>query len=333
MHDNDLPPAADPGSATAGIAPGRPWPRHLLRAVALALLCGAVQALLPRYALGSLVLPALSVVLGIAVAAAMSRGRWTLPGALAGVLAADLAGGLAPGMALADAAVLGVQAALAGWLMRHAEDRALLHLDSWPRLRRFVLLAAPAAALVGVAASLWLPLGPEGAAAGTRALLAGAVGRFVADTAGIVVTAPLLLAWLGRPTAVWRPRRRLVALPLLLLVAVMLPGVDQVARRDEARLQNRFAREAELRRVRVQQLLADPLDAVTAMRGVLDAAGSVPPTALFDRQAAAWTQRLPGLQALGWLEPAAPDAPPGRAGERAADRPGDTTAPPADRSA
>lgn len=305
MQDHDLP--LDAGSATASAGGPRRWPRHVLRALALALLCGAVQALLPRYTLGGLALAPLSVVLGIAVAAAMSRGRWALPGALVGVLLAEWTTGHPPAAAAAAAAVLGLQAALAGWLMRHADDPGLLQLDSWPRLRRFVLVAAPAAALLGVLAGAWLPGSPDPAAAGLRALLAGAVGRFVADAAGIVVTAPVLLAWLGRPTGLWRPRRRLVALPLLLLTAVMLPGIDQVARRDELRLQNRFSREAELRRVRVQQLLSDPLDAASAMRGVLAAAGAQAPTALFNRQAEAWAARLPGLQALGWLEAPAAD--------------------------
>jgi hypothetical protein len=55
--------------------------RAALRALALALLCGVLQWGLPPYALGSSTLAPLSIVLGMAVAAAMSRGRWTVPGA------------------------------------------------------------------------------------------------------------------------------------------------------------------------------------------------------------------------------------------------------------
>jgi PAS domain S-box-containing protein len=280
------------------------WPRTVLRSVALALLCGVLQALLPSYTLGTLMLPPLSVVLGVTVAAAMSRGRWTVPAALAGVLAANLLTGATPQAALAGATVLGLQALLAGWLMRHAPDADLLQLDTAPRLQRFVLLAAPAAALLGVLAGMLAQWGVDAAAAVplSRPQLAGAVGRFVADAAGIIVVAPVLLCWLARPQEAWRPRRRLVALPLLAVMVVMLPGFDQVARRDETRLQVRFDREASLRQLRVQKLLGDPLNTVLALRGVLAAGGGALDVALFDQLSDGWMQRTPGLHATGWLE-------------------------------
>ena len=299
-------------------AGGTSWQRHTVRAASLALLCAAMQALLPTYTLGAATLAPLSVVLGVVVAAAMARGRQTVPAALAGVLLADLAWRGTPlPLALAGALVLGLQAALTGWLMRHADDPELLQLDTWPRLKRFVLVAAPAAALLGVAGGMLAQWALDAAAALplARPQLAGAVGRFIADTAGIVVTAPVLLCWLARPPEPWRPRRRLLALPLLLLVAAMLPGFDQVAQRDELRLQARFDREASLRRVRVQQLLAAPMDAVLTLRGVLAAGGQTSgqaqpqgqtqgqtqDMALFNQLSSGWMARIPGLRATGWL--------------------------------
>ena len=302
----------------------RPWWRHATRALALALLCAALQTLLPAYTLGTAVLTPLSVVLGVVVAAALARGLWTVPAALAGVLAADLGlRGQALQPALLAAAVLALQAMLAAWLMRPTADAELLQLDTWPRLKRFVLVAAPAAALVGAVAVTsglggamlaGLPGDGGGAArALSRPQLAAALGRFLADASGIIVTAPVLLCWLARPAAPWRSRRRLVALPLLLLVAAMLPGVDQVARRDEQRLLVQFDREANLRRVRVQQLLATPMDAVLTLRGVLAAGRDSPDIALFDQLSTGWMGRIPSLRATGWMEHR-PDAA-GRPGE------------------
>jgi len=295
-HAQAMPRPADEPASAAHIA---------IRSLALALLCAALQAGLPGYTLGTAVLSPLSVVLGVAAAAAMARGRWTVPAALAGVLAADLGvHGMPLPQALLATAVLGLQAGLVGWLMRHARDTELLQLDTWPRLRRFVLVAAPAAAALGVVGGMLAVWLQDVAAALplARPQLAGAVGRFIADAAGIIVTAPVLLCWLARPAAPWRPRRRLVALPLLLVVAVLLPGFDQVARRDELRLQVQFDREANLRRVRVQQLLAAPMDAVLTLRGVLAVGGSAQDTALFDQLSAGWMARIAGLQATGWLE-------------------------------
>ena len=324
-------PAAPAAPTTAATPPAASrWPRAWLRALLLALLCGGLQALLPTYTLGSAALAPLSVVLGVAVAAAMSRGRWTVPSALAGVLLAELAGGSAPQPALIEAAVLGLQAITAGWLMRHSADPDLLRLDDAPRLRRFVLVAAPAAAGVGVLAGLLAQWGADAAAALplARPQLASAVGRFIADGAGIVVTAPVLLCWLARPPAPWRPRRRLVALPLVLLVAVMLPGFDQVARRDELRLQTTFDRDANARRLRMQQSLTDPVDAVLALRGVLAAGGDALPPGLFGQLATGWMERVPGLQAIGWIDrvaasPASGSAASAQAGSTLRADPGD----------
>ncbi len=283
--------------------PAQPLSRAVLRAVALALLCGLLQALLPRYTLGAVALAPLSVVLGVAVAAAMSRGRWTVPAALAGVALGDLASGSGGHVALVDAGVLGLQAMTAGWLMRHAPDPDLLQLDTAARLRRFVLVAAPAAAAVGVLAAMLAQWGVDAAAALPLAppQLAGAVGRFIADTAGVVVTAPVLLCWLAQPQAPWRPRRRPVALPLVLLVLVMLPGFNQVARRDEQRLQGAFDRDATARRLRISQLLTDPVDAAVALRGVIAAGGDGLPPSVFNALASGWTARVPGLRSVAWL--------------------------------
>ncbi len=297
--------AAFTANANATAAPWHNY-RGVLRALALALLCGLLQALLPRHMLGAAALAPLSVVLGVAVAvaAALSRGHWTVPAAMVGVLAADLLTGSALPVAGANAAVLGLQTLTASALMRSASDPDRLQLDTADRLRRFVLVAAPAAAAVGVVGGLLAQWGLDGAASLplSRLQLAAAVVRFIADLGGVVVTAPVLLCWLAPAQAPWRPRRRQVALPLVLLALVMLPGLAEVARRDELRLQGSFERDAQARRLRIQQLLADPVDATLALRDVLTAAGGTLPLALFDRLSAGWMARVAGLQTLGWLE-------------------------------
>jgi hypothetical protein len=184
------------------------WRRHAARLLALALLCALLHALLPAYTLGTALLPPLSVVLGVAAAAAVARGPFTVPAAVAGVLAADIGlRGMAWPPALAAALLLGLQALVVTWPLRRQADADLLQFDTWPRLKRLVLEAAPLAAAVGTVGALLLQIGTDPGSAFGRPQLAGMVGRFIADVAGIVVTLPVLLCWLGRPATAWWPCR------------------------------------------------------------------------------------------------------------------------------
>jgi PAS domain S-box-containing protein len=226
-----------------------------------------------------------------------------MPAALVGVLAADIGlRGIALQPALASALLLTAQALVATWILNSRSDADLQQFDTWPRLKRLVLMAAPLAALVGVTGVLLLQIVSNPTAPLGRPQLAGLVGRFIADAAGIIVTLPVLLCWLGRPVAAWRERRRLVALPLLLLLAALLPGLHELAQRDELRQQVQFDREASLRRMRVLQLLAAPTDVVQTLRAMLAVGGDTPDAALFDQLSAGWMTRIGGLRATGWLD-------------------------------
>jgi PAS domain S-box-containing protein len=264
-----------------------------------------LQWALPSYPLGAGDVTPLAVVLGVAAAAVMSRGRWTVPAALLGVLAGEWLGSADMRQAVATAGVLGLQTLLLGWLIRHTDDSELTAFDTWQRLKRLVLVAAPAAALLG--SVLWAVADAvhDGALPPVRQWLSAALGRSVADWAGIVVVAPAMLCWLGQPQAPWRPRRRMLALPMLLLVLVMLPGFAEVARRDEGRLDARFQGSASDRQWRVQQMLGAPRDALAAVAGALqaaDAAGQALPAAAFAPLVTDWSRRVPGLTAAAVVE-------------------------------
>ncbi len=295
-----------------------------LRMGLLALLCGVLQAVLPRYAVGADELSPMSVVLGVAVGAAATRGRWMVPAVVAGVAVSEWLTGAWFRHAVLDLTVLAVQSLLAGWLLRHGDDPQLLKMDTAPRLRRFLLFVAPLTAALGaaryaLAIAMFTP-------APLAALPIGALARLIADWSGIAVAAPVLWCWLARPAEAWRHRRGIVALPLMLVTAMMLTGFAQVARRDELRLKVRFDRDAEARLRRVEAELPGATDAVDAMRGALLAAGGSMNPSLFDDLAASWAARWPGIVGMGWFEPAAKEA------LRAAD-PASLGEPPVDRAA
>ena len=291
-----------PASASTGRKPrGHLW----LRLAVLALVCALLQAWQPSYWLGSAGLVPLALLLGVMVASALTRGPATLPAALLGTaLGAWLGGGWGPAAWLL-VPLLGLQTALVLALMRRHMLAGGLLLDSGAGLQRLVLVAAPAAALLGALGSLVAAALEPGiglVVAWSRPALAHGLGRLVVDWAGIVVVCSIMLCWLARPLATWRPRRRLVALPLALTTLMLLPGLDEVARRDELRLKVRFEREALARQRQLQQLLAEPAAAVAAARGMLAAGGSALSDAQFEPLAAGWTSRVGGLKALGWLQ-------------------------------
>ncbi len=280
--------------------------RLALRMGLLALLCGVLQAVLPRYAVGADELSPMSVVLGVAVAAVSTRGRWMVLAVLAGVAASEWLTGAWFRHEVLDVTALAVQSIAAGWLLRHGDDREVLRMDTAPRLRRFLLVVAPLVAALGaaiyaLAIALFTP-------APLAVLPVGALARFVADWSGIAVAAPVLWCWLAQPVDAWRHRRGIVALPLVLVAAMMLSGFAEVARRDELRLKVRFDRDAEARLRRVEAELPGAIDAVDAMRGALLAGGGSMDPRLFDDLAGAWSARWPGILGMGWLEPAAAGA-------------------------
>lgn len=277
--------------------------RMALRMALLALVCGVLQAVLPRYAVGADELSPMSVVLGVAVGAAATRGRWMVPAVLAGVAASEWLTDAWFRHAVLDVTALALQSTLALWLLRRGGDPQLLKMDTAPRLRRFLLVVAPltaaaGAAMYALAIALFTPAPPV-------ALPIGALARLVADWSGIAVAAPVLWCWLVRPAESWRHRRGIVALPLVVVTAMMLAGFNQVARRDELRLKVRFDRDAEARLRRVEAELPGAIDAVDAMRGALLAAGGSMNPRLFDDLAGAWSARWPGIVGMGWFEPAA----------------------------
>ncbi|PHV08205.1 GGDEF domain-containing protein [Janthinobacterium sp. BJB412] len=85
---------------------------------------------------------------------------------------------------------------------------------------KFLGLGGPASCVISASAGV------------TMLLLAGVVPAhsyafnwwiwWIADTIGVLVATPLGLAWLGQPRAAWRHRRKTVALPICLALAVVL---------------------------------------------------------------------------------------------------------------
>lgn len=286
-------------STPSAASPSRRHLKQLLLSLLLVVALPLAWHLSPQYeASGAMVAP-LAPGLALAFAATALLGWRALPAVLAGglVAAAGWPLGEPGGGALLKVLALLAQAAFGGMLMRRSIRPDDLALDSRPALRRFVA-AAVAVGLIGGLAELSAELLGIGAGALRPALVA--VVRTTADTASVLLLAPLVFAFASPQRARWQARRRSVVLPLALLALVLLAALAGIDARDRMHAQQRFDRDAEVVFARTQALIEAPLNAVQALSGALRAA---PPTATnFDPLARPWLARTAGLAWIGWLD-------------------------------
>ncbi|HZF79433.1 MAG TPA: CHASE domain-containing protein [Rubrivivax sp.] len=263
---------------------------------------------------------------GIALVAVLVYGRPALAGVLLGSFAVNWAlgalrgeGGLA---AVPAPLVIGcgaaLQAGIGAVLVRRGVNQPLV-LNAPRDILRFGLLGAAVACLISPSIA-------------TPALLAsGILPRgdwisnwatwWVGDAMGVLIGAPLALTIIGRPAADWRPRRRTLALPMLLALALLVAGVVEFGKLDRQRRLAAFERDADRLLAEAQSRLNVPLHALQALHSAARVQGGLDRVSL--RQAARWWLEQPiHLQAAGYSERVAVDALP--AFEAAARAQGDT---------
>jgi len=279
------------------------WPRVLVgTAVAYAVVGWlALQlALPPSYA------APLYPSAGIALAAAWVYGRPALVAAALGAYGVNV--GLSAARGQVDLAALllplpialgaALQAALGCALVRRFVGQPLAL--SQPRdIWRFLLLAAPVACLANASIAT-LSLGLAGVVP-APALAFTWWTWWIGDSLGVLIGAPALLAWIGRPRSDWAPRRGTVAAPLLLVTGLLVAATLAVARWDEQRLRGAFEREAAGAADAVGAWLEGTLQALQATHGVFALREGM--TREDMRQASDWWLRQPlHLQAIGFSE-------------------------------
>ena len=202
------------------------------------------------------------------------------------------------GVPLAIAAGAALQARWGCWLVQRFVGQPLTLAqprDVW----RFLLLAAPAACLVNASVAT-TALGLAGTVP-TPALAFTWWTWWIGDSLGVLIAAPVVLSLICRPRAAWAPRRYTVALPLVLVTALLVSASLAVNRWDEQRLRSAFEREAFAASDAVSAWLNGPLQALQAVHGLL----MIHPQISRDdmRKASAWWLQQPlHLQAIGFSE-------------------------------
>ncbi len=267
----------------------------------LYLLCGLVTLNVGQMTgLASPVWPAA----GIALAAAL-RWHWrALPGVFIGSAGVNVywlsrLGEPEPQTWLAAAAI-GLGAALGAAVGATLVDRLVgpdRRLDT-PRavlltLTLGGLLASTIAPTIGVAAQLATGL------LGTGQIGFGWLTWWVGDAIGVIVFAPLMLMALPSQAGYWSGRRWRIAVPSLMILAILVAIIAQNVAQERARIDNAVQRLGERAVADLAGNIALHQEVLEGLRGLFDASEDVTARE-FDAYTQGLLTRLPNMQALSW---------------------------------
>lgn len=203
-----------------------------------------------------------------------------------------------------QALVSGLGAALQVWVacrltVGQSARTSDLQLDHPSQIARFLFLAGPVACLINpvLSVSTMLALGiipPQSA-------LSAGFSWWAADTMGVLMCTPIVLTWVAQPTALWRSRRRIVGIPLLITTALLGIAIHQVQRWGLEREAFLLDRDVSAITDEASLKLNGYIHALQALNGVYLASDDVTESE-FRQAAQYWLNHLDGIQALGWEE-------------------------------
>jgi len=243
---------------------------------------------------------------GIALATVLTWGRPAVLGVLAGAFAVNASLGLLRGQSglalVALPFVIGLGAAAQAWLgaalVRRFVGKPLLLNE--PRDIAFAGALGAGVACITSPTVATLALWSAGAVAPEKVPDTW-LTWWTGDTLGVLIAAPLALAFIGRPAAAWRPRRCSLGVPLLAALALLAGAMWAIAERERGHARVAFEREADRLAASVQQRLQTPLHALQTLLAAVRASGRADAPTL--RAAAAWwLDRGSALQAMGYSE-------------------------------
>lgn len=239
---------------------------------------------------------------GIALSAMLIFGIGIWPGVFAGSLAVQFLASLQAGAetfspALLAAPVGACVQALVGTLLARRLVGFPNALDKPSSVLRFLGLVAPLSCLIN--ASVALPALMRAGIIPPGEALFNWWNWWLGDTLGVMLAAPLMFVFFAEPREIWRPRRTVVALPLL--AAILLTGLafHQLRANETMRIRTQFARDAEDLANLVRTRLEARIDAILSIERFVVLAGD-PDREAFRAFVTPILQRHPGVRNFSW---------------------------------
>ena len=193
---------------------------------------------------------------------------------------------------------IGLQAWVALKLVTAREGKDL-YLEQPSQILRFLILAGPVACLVSasVATATMYALTGMPEQEGPNFFLTWWIG----DTLGVLVGTPLLLPLVGQPASLWRPRRQVVSIPMLVAAILLTLTTRQLNTWEQERQHVVFLQSVQAATSAVELRLESYLHAIEAMHGLMDGSEDVS-RGEFRRATRYWLDLLDSVQGIGWEE-------------------------------
>ncbi len=261
---------------------------------------GLLLAIPPGYA------TAIWLASGVAVVALLLFGSHLWPGILLGSFLVNVSIGYAPGNDLLNfptivtAAAIGIGAALQALLARYLIRRVVgfpLALRQDREISLFFLLAGPLACVTNATWGAGVLVGLE--RIGTADFALTWWTWWVGDTIGVFIVAPVAMSWLAEPRELWQPRRRSVALPMVVALLAVIAIFFYTSAREQERLQVLFEQDADSYADAFQRNLERYLEVLYAVRSFFYSSNEVTREE-FRTFVNRHLMRNPGIHALSW---------------------------------
>lgn len=200
------------------------------------------------------------------------------------------------------ALVAGVGAALQAWAgarWSSPDKDHKLPLEHPIAIGRFLLIAGPVSCMInaGLTVPAMVALGVLPAQQGVQAALSWWTG----DTLGVLIGTPMMLTLVGRPADLWRARRLIVGVPLLVATLLLGLTIHQVQLWEAERERSVFEQDVDTLASAVNLRLNGYLNALEALHGLYIGSSDVSRQE-FKLASTYWLSSLAGIQAMGWTE-------------------------------